>query len=115
MKTKKFVVEIKPLKSALEDFAKAFGKAKKNQNTGTIGVSFSDVETFRKFFSQKRMELLSTIKKERPKSVYQLARLSSRQYKNVYDDVKFMHELGLLETDKELHLRFDKLTIEVAV
>lgn len=115
MKTKKFIVEIKPLKEALADFARAFAKGRDNQITESRGVSFSDVETFRKFFSQKRMELLSTIKNQKPKSIYQLAQISSRQYKNVYDDVKFMQELGLLDTDKNIHLRFDKLMIEVAV
>jgi predicted transcriptional regulator len=114
---KRFVVSIQPLEKSLHGVAQAFGAARKRTEMPlTRGVSFSDVETFRGFFSKRRMELLRAIKKESPKSVYQLAHLVSREYKNVYDDVQFFKELGLIQSEnKVMSLRFDKLEIEVVV
>lgn len=117
MKTKRFVVSIQPLEKSLHGFADALGAARKGKQLPiSSGLSFSDMDTFRKFFSKKRMELLGTIKKESPKSVYQLAHLVDREYKNVYDDVQFFKELGLIQSDdKVMSLGFDKLEIEVVV
>jgi predicted transcriptional regulator len=117
MKTKRFIVSIQPLEKSLHGFAQALGAARKGkQLPASSGLSFSDVETFRGFFSKKRMELLQAIKKESPKSVYQLAHLVDREYKNVYDDVQFFKELGLIQAEnKVMSLKFDRLEIEVVV
>jgi predicted transcriptional regulator len=117
MKTKRFVVAIRPLHESLHEFAHTLEAARKGKRViSTNGVSFSDVETFRKFFSKKRMELLGVIKKESPRSVYQLAHLVGRGYKNVHDDVDFFKELGLVGSEKNsVNLKFSKLCIEVEV
>ena len=117
MKTKRFVVSIQPLEKSLHGFADALAAARKGKPLpASSGLSFSDMDTFRKFFSKKRMELLGAIKKESPKSVYQLAHLVEREYKNVYDDVQFFKELGFIQAEnKVMSLRFDKLEIEVVV
>lgn len=117
MKIKKVIIEIKPLDESLKEFAEVFGKIKRGENVSKKkSVGFSDVETFRKFFSVKRMELLKVIKHEKPKSIYQLAKLTNREYKNVYDDVELLERLGLIT--KENHhvgVDFSKLSIEIAV
>ncbi|MFH1917327.1 MAG: hypothetical protein ABIJ21_08760 [Nanoarchaeota archaeon] len=116
MKTKKFVIEIKPLEESLRDFAQAFGKTRKDRLPESSGVSFSDIETFRKFFSRRRLELLKAIRKENPKSIYQLAKQVDRGYKNVHDDINLFKELGLIKTtDKHINLQFDTLFIKVEV
>ena len=117
MKIKKVVVEIRPLKDTLKEFAETYGILKKGKDVNPKhGLGFSDVDMFRKFFSRKRLELLSTIKHEKPKSIYQLAQISHREYKNVYDDVKLFEELGLVVLDKQsVDVDFNKLFIEVSV
>src|SRR3989338_3649711 len=115
MKIKKIVVEIKPLKETLKEFAEIYGKLKKGHKIASKrALAFSDVDTFRQFFSQKRMELLKLIKHESPGSIYKLAQLSDREYKNVHDDVALLEKLGLV-TKKEHNLKveFDKLLVEV--
>lgn len=117
MKIKKVIIEIRPLKEALKEFAEVFGKVKKGEKvTPKRGVGFSDVNSFRRFFSKKRMELLSAIKHKKPKSVYQLAKILNRQYKNVYDDVELLEELGLITKENHsVEVDFNKLCVEVAV
>ncbi len=117
MKIKKIIVEIKPLKESLKEFAEVFGKVKKGEKViATKGVGFSSVDSFRKFFSRRRMELLSVIKHKKPKSIYQLAKLLDRGYKNVYDDVELLEELGLIiKENHNMDVDFNKLCIEVAV
>lgn len=117
MKIKKVIIEIRPLKTTLKEFAEVFEKTKKNKKiTPKYGVSFSNIDSFRKFFSKKRMELLSTIKHQKPKSIYQLAKLVNREYKNVYDDVGLLEELGLITKENHsVEVEFNKLSVEVAV
>lgn len=117
MKIKKVIVEIRPLKESLKEFAEVFGKAKRSEAViPKRGVGFSNVDSFRKFFSRKRLELLSVIKHQKPKSIYGLAKLVNRGYKNVHDDVKLLEELGLItREDKNIHVEFSKLQVELAV
>ena len=117
MKMKKIIVEIKPLKESLKDFAEIFGKVKRGEKVSKrTGIGFSNVDSFRKFFSPRRMELLSVIKHKKPKSVYQLAKLLDREYKNVYDDVGLLEELGLITKENHnVEVDFNKLCVEVAV
>jgi predicted transcriptional regulator len=44
-----------------------------------------------------RMELLESIKRLRPHSVRELAQYIKRDYKNVYDDVRALVDIGLVE------------------
>src|SRR3989338_7683951 len=97
MKIKKVIVEIRPLKESLKEFAEVFGKLRDREKViSKNGVGFSDVNSFRRFFSEKRMELLSIIKHKKPKSIYALAKIAKREYKNVHNDVKLFEELGLI-------------------
>ena len=117
MKIKKVVIEIKPLRESLKDFAETFGKLKRNEKvTYKSGIGFSDINSFRKFFSKRRMELLSVIKHKKPESIYQLAKIVGREYKNVYDDVRLLEELGLItKENSQVNVGFTKLSVEVAV
>jgi len=117
MKIKKVIIEIKPLKETLKEAAEVFRKVKNGEKViPTTGISFSDVDTFRKFFSKKRMELLSVIKHKQPKSIYQLAKFLNRGYKNVYDNVELLEELGLISRENNgVDVDFNKLCIEIVV
>tara|TARA_Y100000310_G_scaffold244620_1_gene249422 strand:+ start:82 stop:438 length:357 start_codon:yes stop_codon:yes gene_type:complete len=118
MKVKKVIVEIRPLKESLREFAEVFGKVKRGEKVvPKQKVSFNDIEGFRKFFSEKRMELLKVIKHRKPKSIYQLAKFVDRGYKNVYDDVELLEGLGLVtrEKDNSVEVDFNKLQIDVPV
>ena len=117
MKIKKVIVEIRPLKESLKEFAEVFGKLKNEKKVvSKHGVGFSDVNSFRRVFSKKRLELLSVIKHQKPKSIYELAKITKREYKNVYDDVELLGEFGLITRGhNHVSVEFSKLQVELAV
>jgi predicted transcriptional regulator len=51
----------------------------------------------RRFLTDKRMELLLRISRDRPASIQQLAELVARDYKNVSADVALLGRLGLVK------------------
>ena len=92
MKVKNVNVEIKPLSEALKDAAKVMNKIKKGQKVRpSKSVSFGSVESFRQFFTVKRLELLKVIKHRNPKSIYELAKLTKRDFKSVVTDLSLIH------------------------
>jgi predicted transcriptional regulator len=62
-------------------------------------VYFHDVKTFLKYITPRRLELLERLRQNGAMSVRALAKLLSRHYKNVYDDVKLLEQVGLVEKD----------------
>jgi predicted transcriptional regulator len=96
------------------------GKAKKLREDS---ISFQSLDQLRKFLTPKRLELLRVIRHKRPKSIYGLANLVKRTPENVNTDVKFLEQLGFVETKKIKEVRekvvpkvtFDKIEVEIAV
>jgi predicted transcriptional regulator len=64
------------------------------------GISFDSIDDMRKVLTAQRLKVLKTIKKERPASIYELAKLLHRDKKNTFDDVQFLAEMGLVELKK---------------
>ena len=53
-----------------------------------------------KILTEKRLEILHTIKEEHPQSIYELAKMIHRDIKNTFDDVQFLAQAGLVELKK---------------
>ena len=127
MKIKNIKVEIKPLKEVLEDAAEVMSKIKADKKVAPKeGISFGNVESFREFFTPKRLELLHVIKQKQPKSIYELAKLTGRNFKNVVLDIKILEKYGLIDTKKITFqgkkgykimpvFDYDKLTVDIAM
>lgn len=64
-------------------------------------VYFHDVKTFLKYITPKRFELLDSLHHNGAMSVRALAKLLNRHYKNVFDDVKLLEQIGLVEKDDD--------------
>ena len=64
-------------------------------------LSFADLPLLMKNLSPARWELLRRLKKAEPLSVYALAKLIARDYKNVHTDVSRLLELKLLEKTQD--------------
>ena len=60
------------------------------------GLYFESVEELRRILTEKRLELLVAIVRHRPASIYELAELVGRDYKNVSTDVALLERLGLV-------------------
>jgi len=70
--------------------------------------------------TEKRLELLKTIKEKEPSSVYDLAKILHRDLKNVLQDVAYLQELGIIKVtdtgDKKIpQFRYDKILFEVGI
>jgi predicted transcriptional regulator len=87
------------------------------------GISFENTEAMRKILSEERLRILKTIKKEHPKSIYELAKLLKRDIKNTFDDVQFLAQIGLIELKKTREGRekttpkvnYDRILLEIRV
>lgn len=64
-------------------------------------VYFHDFKTLLLYITPKRLVLLETLHKAGAMSVNALAKLLQRSYKNVYDDVKILESVGLIERDSQ--------------
>ena len=127
MKIKNIAVEVKPLKDVLKEAAEVMGEIKKGKCIKSKkGLSFGSVESFREFFTPKRIELLQIVKHKRPESIYRLAKLTDREIKSVVMDLKILEKYGLIDT-KKIQVKgktgykvkpifdYDKLTVNIAM
>jgi predicted transcriptional regulator len=62
---------------------------------------FNDVKTFLRYITPKRFELLDRLHQSGAMSIRALTKVLGRHYKNVYDDVKMLEEIGLIEQTEE--------------
>lgn len=72
-------------------FVTRFIGSKKNPH------DFSDIMLLRKILSNEKARILYTLKNEKPKSIYHLAKIIGRDFKSVRDDVKFLEKFGFIE------------------
>lgn len=104
-------------KEAVKAVAK--GKAVKPQSV----ISFESLKTMRKFITDERLRILKAIRKYRPDSIYELAKIVKRDTKNVSDDVHFLSDLGLLDLRESKEGRkkstpvvdYKKILVEISV
>lgn len=57
---------------------------------------FEGIEMLRKLLSNEKARLLHIIKNNKPKSIYELAKLSKRDFKSVSEDVKLLEKFGFI-------------------
>jgi predicted transcriptional regulator len=121
MKIKKIYIDIKSLDASLKEAGEIFEQASKGKKIKQkTAVYFSNLREMRRVLTEKRLELLKTIKEKEPSSVYDLAKILHRDLKNVLQDVAYLQELGIIEVtdtgDKKIpQFRYDKILFEVAI
>jgi predicted transcriptional regulator len=96
MKNKKVLLVVEPTSKALGRAFSALERVSKQNKNITI-ISFPDFETLGRVITGARLELLNNIRKMKPRSIHDLARLVKRDFKNVYQDVKLLAEFGLID------------------
>ncbi len=65
-----------------------------------VGVTFVNLDAVRNVLTEKRMEILHVVREKQPKSIYRLAKLTKRNFRNVYDDVQTLKYFGLIKMGK---------------
>ena len=59
--------------------------------------NFSDIVLLRSLLSNEKARILYALKKEKPKSIYFLAKILERDFKSVRDDLKILERFGFIE------------------
>jgi predicted transcriptional regulator len=122
MKAKNVTMGIKSLREGLKDFSDTFKAIQEGAQVKAQpeGIYFTDFVAFRKAMTPQRYTILKLIREKHPDSISSLATISGRNIKNVSDDVKALVNLGLVEKlqsgrNKAPHLKYEKITLELAV
>jgi predicted transcriptional regulator len=121
MKEKKILIEVRTLDSALQEAAEGFERISQGKRVKKkTALYFSNIKDLRKVLTEKRLELLKTVKDRKPSSIYELARMVDRDLKNVLQDVGYLHDIGMIDIteteDKKVPtVGYDVLTLEVAI
>jgi predicted transcriptional regulator len=90
------------LDDALDRFEAAWHLASGRKPPAPLAVlSFADLPLLMKTLTPARWDLLKRLAKAGPVTVYALAKLLERDYKNVHTDVARLVELNLLERNPE--------------
>ena len=98
MALKTIRVRIKSVDDALDD---AIGVMRAILAKKTVrkqkGEYFESLDAVRAALTETRLTLLRVIRKRKPKSVAELARIAKRDFKAVYRDVEALRDLGLIQ------------------
>jgi len=103
MKIKRVIIRIASFERVMEETADVMKKIKKGQKVTPEKpmIIFPDVTTLNAVLTSERLRILFTVKRQKPKSINILAKQLDRKYANVFNDVKKLEELGLLELHQE--------------
>ena len=100
--SKTLYVRVSAREDALDRFEAAWHLASGRAAPAPLSVlSFADLPLLMKNISPARWELLKRLKKAGPLTIFALAKLLERDYKNVHTDVSRLLELNLLEKNQE--------------
>ena len=99
MKTVTFTIE--PFTESLKRFKETFKAVHAGRHIEPQEVvGFTSLEAARNFLTRERLSLLHTIKSRHPGSIYELAKMSGRDLKNVQEDVRILERHGLVRISK---------------
>lgn len=98
LKTVKIIVE--SFESTNERWLKAIKGKTKTRSTEEI-ITVESWEILGRLLSPSRLQILSEIPYSKPKSIAELARQLKRDFKNVYKDVQFLADMGLIDLKEE--------------
>ena len=125
MKTVSF--SIRPIDDVIDDFAKTFEAARTRRRIPKgprEEVGFTSIEAARNFLTRERLTLLRTIRTRHPSSLYELAKIVRRDFKNVQEDIQILERHGLVQIAKEPRGRrkvkvprvtFDEIALRIAI
>ncbi|HLE10750.1 MAG: hypothetical protein A2385_09290 [Bdellovibrionales bacterium RIFOXYB1_FULL_39_21] len=99
MKLKRAIIVIEDNGDTDKRWARALkgnGATNKNENI----IICSSLKIAEKIFSEPRLAILKMVAKQEMVSIKQLATSLKRDFKNVYNDIMFLADLGLISIEK---------------
>ncbi|MBI4402516.1 MAG: hypothetical protein HY537_00050 [Deltaproteobacteria bacterium] len=113
MALKTIRIQLKSVDEALDDAVNVMKAIQKGKRVKAVkGEYFENLEAVRKILTENRLLLLRLIRKYKPQSVSELARLAKRDFKHVYGDVELLQDLGLIESTTNSQGKPTKLTTD---
>ena len=101
MKSKKALLVVESATDAFDRFSSVLKHPSKKSYKGYMILSFPSFVVLGRVITGARLELLSIIRKTKPKSIQELARLANRDFKNVYQDIQLLAQYGLIELKEQ--------------
>jgi predicted transcriptional regulator len=96
----KAIIEVARKGSAVRSARQQLASARGGR-TPDFRLSFESARSLFADLTPARLDLLDTLRKVGPCSVYALAKAAQRNYSNVHTDVSRLEELGLVDRDDE--------------
>jgi predicted transcriptional regulator len=117
MKKRKLTVKVSSLDEALATFKNVWEKAEAGEKLAEPIeiVGFENASLLMKVLTPRRLELLQRLHTIGTSSVRALAKELARDYSNVYQDVRILSQVGLLQQDKKgrYSMPWDKIITEI--
>jgi len=88
---------------------------KRFSGTDTKDFDFKGIASLRTLLSNEKARILHIIKTEKPKSIYNLARILKRDFKSVSDDVKLLEKFGFIDLISERSGKRERLRPVIVV
>lgn len=92
----KAIIEVSPKGSVFRAAASQVASAREGKSPD-FRLSFESARSLFAELTPARLDLLNTLRRVGPCSVYALGKAAERNYSNVHTDVARMEELGLIE------------------
>ncbi len=96
----KAIIEVAKRGAAIRSARQQIAASRRGQ-APEFRLSFESARALFSDFTPARLELLDTLRRVGPCSVYALAKAAQRNYSNVHSDVSRLEELGLIERGDE--------------
>lgn len=99
MALKTIRIRLKSIDDALDEAVSSMKAIEKGERVKPRkGEYFDNLDAARSILTESRLVLLTLIRKYKPESVAELARLAKRDFKNVHSDVALLQDLGLVHS-----------------
>lgn len=124
MKVKNVKLAIKSTQDMMSEAEEVMEKLSRGEKVKKhVGVYFESVDAFRKILTDKRLEILHTIRTKHPASIYELSKMLKRDEKNVSEDLGFLENVGLVKLKKKkegrertiLNVPYEKIQLEISI
>jgi predicted transcriptional regulator len=101
---------------ASKNFIDAWHRAERGETFRERHLAFESWDTLARVLTNKRMELLHYVRRNKVASIRALAKALDRDYSNVHADVKALAGAGLLETTPSgVRADYDAIETRIAI
>ena len=113
MALKTIRIRLKSIDQALDEAVSTMRAIEKGRPVKSRkGEYFENLEAVRSILTENRLSLLRLIRRYKPDSVAELARLAKRDFKHVHGDVELLQDLGLVQSTPNKQGKATRLTTD---